>query len=94
MKKIKYANLKKITVKTRLCFDCDNQYTPRLGDLPWLYCPYCGKKTYGFDKESLERFDNDYGDFDEYKDDVNIQHIEYVSHYLEFLTNRYLLKHK
>lgn len=57
MKYIKYANKKKPNEKTRMCFDCDNEYTPKKSDLPWLYCPYCGKKTFGFDDESYSRFE-------------------------------------
>ena len=60
MKKAKYANLKKVTKNTRFCFDCDNQYTPRRHDKPWLFCPYCGRKTFGFDEESFKRFKEEY----------------------------------
>ena len=40
---------------TRICFDCDKEYSPK-DKVPYLYCPYCGKKTFGFDDESCERF--------------------------------------
>ena len=46
---------RKVNEFTRFCFDCDNAYTPDDG-LLWVYCPYCGKQTYGFDDESIERF--------------------------------------
>ncbi len=57
---INFFKKEKITENTRICFDCDNHYTPYKNELPFLYCPYCGKQTYGFDNESLERFDKNY----------------------------------
>lgn len=90
MKKIKYANLKKVTENTRLCFDCDNQYTSRKGDLPWLFCPYCGKKTFGFDLESFERLDEYYDHFEDNTIDENIEYIEKFIICLEMIKNDYL----
>ena len=52
----------KPNAKTRFCFDCDFQFNPAIGEKDILYCPYCGKKTYGFDDESFVRFDKDYPD--------------------------------
>ena len=45
---------KKISENTRICFYCDNHYSPCKGELPFLYCPYCGEKTFKFDNESFE----------------------------------------
>ena len=54
-----YTGQKKSNANTRFCFDCDNEYNPPRRGLPWLYCPFCGKKTFGFDDESYERFDKE-----------------------------------
>ena len=59
---IKIVEWKKIkpNARTRICFDCDFHYNSRKGEREFLYCPYCGKKTYGFDDESFERFDKEH----------------------------------
>ena len=60
---IRIAKLKrKPSASTRFCFDCDFEFDPAIGEKDILYCPYCGKKTYGFDDESFVRFDKDYPD--------------------------------
>lgn len=82
---IKFFKKRKITENTRICFDCDNYYTPYKNELPFLYCPYCGKQTYGFDNESLERFDKYY--FDILKNDLkeNYEDLEFLDKFINLL---------
>ena len=50
---------------TTFCFDCDYEFRRTENKLVYKYCPFCGKETYGFDDESFERFNKNYGDLDE-----------------------------
>ena len=64
--KIKVAMVpEEVKLHTRLCFNCGLHFTSKSKNDDILYCPYCGKKTYGFDDESLERFDKDYSDLED-----------------------------
>lgn len=51
--------------KTTFCFDCDKEYTFSKQDESFLFCPFCGKQTYGFDNESFKRFEKDYLEYNE-----------------------------
>lgn len=82
---IKNLKKEKITENTRICFDCDNHYTPYKNNLPFLYCPYCEKKTYGFDNESFERFDKNY--YNILKNDLkeNQENLELINKFINLL---------
>ena len=44
---------------TTFCFDCDYEFRKSKDEPITKFCPYCGKKTHGFDDESFKRFYND-----------------------------------
>lgn len=54
---------------TRICFSCDFNFPSENEKDMFIYCPYCGKKTFGFDEESFERFDKEYCIEDDLKKD-------------------------
>ena len=47
---------------TRFCFDCNYEFCKTEDEIVYKFCPLCGKETYGFDDESFERFNKNYGD--------------------------------
>lgn len=48
---------RKVEPETTICFDCDFHFTPKNGGKKIMFCPYCGKQTYGFDEESFKRYE-------------------------------------
>ena len=56
---------------TRFCFDCDYEFPKTENELIYKFCPFCGKETYGFDDESFERFNKNYGDLDKERGDLD-----------------------
>ena len=56
---------------TRICFNCDYHFLSKNEKDMFIYCPYCGKKTFGFDEESLVRFDMECDISDNFKKDCD-----------------------
>lgn len=49
--------------KTKICFECDYHFDSNdQNSLEFIYCPFCGKKLFGFDDESFNRFDKEYNE--------------------------------
>ena len=50
-----------INEKTKMCFECGYHFNFNdQNNFEFIYCPFCGKKVFGFDDESFNRFDKEY----------------------------------